>query len=353
MNFQLLLLAVFISAHYSDAFILKSDHKEIVTAPKNRFDKKPNLFTVNFIDGSGEYVNAITDTFNKIRSIYFNNFGDYVERRHVLAVAGDQFYPYPAIVNISSDASMAQSYFTNNISYKGIFDLHASVNEFLNDATYSHHDKTESPFAIIWQYSDTINGVNNLLNAIEKLKNHGFIPLIVTNRLTQYRLDQYSLYVLPENIYSLYNPKTVYINSWFNARITHGDYVAPLINQTGMSGVIQSPDFPTYYPKYTWQDYYIEVPSSEYQIYFSPKVFNITGGTADLYFFNPGPLDDNNGYFDDWYGSNTYYIQPRIIPKSAILLRFMSSFGNPNRGFNISWSAIYTPPKAQFELNKH
>ena len=44
------------------------------------------------------------------------------------------------------------------------------------------------------------------------------------------------------------------------------DYVAPLINQTGMSGAIQSPDFPNFYPKYGWQDYYIEVPSSEYQV---------------------------------------------------------------------------------------
>ena len=44
------------------------------------------------------------------------------------------------------------------------------------------------------------------------------------------------------------------------------DYVAPLINQTGVSGVIQSPDFPNFFPKYSWQDYYIEVPSSEYQV---------------------------------------------------------------------------------------
>ncbi|PAV87203.1 hypothetical protein WR25_02399 [Diploscapter pachys] len=353
MNFKLLLLAVFISAHYSDAFILKSDHKGLMTAPKNRFDKKENLFTVNFIDGSGEYANAITDALTKIRNIYFNNFGDYAERRHVLAVAGDQFYPYPAIVNTSSDALLAQNYFTQNISYKGIFDLHRSVNEFLNDKTYSHHDNTESPFAIIWQYSDTINGFNNLLNAAEKLKNKGFVPLIITNRLTQYRLEKYSLKVLPENIYSLYNTRTILIQYWFDARIMNGDYVAPLINQTGMSGVIQSPGFPNFYPKYAWQDYYIETPSSEYQIYFGPKVFNLTYGGAYLYFFNSGPLDDDNGYFDAWTGSATSYLQPRVIPKSAILLRFVSYYVNPSQGFNISWGAISAPPKAQLELNEH
>ncbi|PAV87837.1 hypothetical protein WR25_06073 [Diploscapter pachys] len=338
MNFKLLLLAVFISAHYSDAFILKSDHKGLMTAPKNRFDKKENLFTVNFIDGSGEYAKAITDTIAKIKNIYFYYygpaiyFGDYVKRRHVLA-----------------DALLAQNYFTQNISYKGIFDLHRSVNEFLNDTTYSHHDNTESPFAIIWQYSDTINGVNNLLNAVEKLKNHGFVPLIVTNRLTQYRLDQYSLKVLPENIYSLYNPKTVDISFWFNARITHGDYVAPLINQTGMSGVIKSPGFP-FYPKSTWQDYYIELPSSEYQIYYIRKTFELPNSGA-LYFFNSVPLDDdNNEYFDRWDGSGTY---SGIIPKSAVLLRFVSTTFSPNKGFNISWSALYSPPKAQLELDKH
>ncbi|PAV93110.1 hypothetical protein WR25_05666 [Diploscapter pachys] len=95
------------------------------------------------------------ETFNKIRSIYFKNFGDYVERRHVLAVAGDQFYPYPEIVSNSDEALLAKKYFTQNISYKGIFDLDESVNEFLNDKTYSHYDNTtESPFAIIWQYSE-------------------------------------------------------------------------------------------------------------------------------------------------------------------------------------------------------
>ena len=72
-----------------------------MAAPKNRFNKKPNLFTVNFIDGSGEYKSAIVDvsfsqtliseknnflqTLSTIRSIYFDNFGDYVARRHVLA----------------------------------------------------------------------------------------------------------------------------------------------------------------------------------------------------------------------------------------------------------------------------
>ncbi|PAV82125.1 hypothetical protein WR25_12578 isoform D [Diploscapter pachys] len=257
---------------------------------------KSNL---SILDGSGTNPAAINISMSFIYNLYDYRGNGLCSgySRHIITAVADVLYPWPLNVTDSNMITQIRDFFNSGLKpYKGIFDLQTAVTTFLNDPQYCSFDsRINAPaWAIIYAFSDTINGFNNFYNAVTKLHEVGFEVLLVAGNLKVYKMAQYMQVLPQENIVSASNVTGVdvaeYLLSRFNAT-----YNVPIVNQTGLNGTILSPGYPNYYIPLTLVDYYIAAPTSYYQIFLVVNDFETYNCDDKLLIFKKEMMDD-----DDW-----------------------------------------------------